>query len=635
MLRAIAAQIAALVWPKASGPCEGPHATRGPRMLTAIRLDNVRPWWMRYAAAVAITAGVILARSLWVPQGGANALLVFFPAAMLCLLVCGVGPGLLSLGATAALVYFGYFTPVATFAHHPVADLPVALYLIVGALLALVVGSLHSYADRLKAALQALSQTERRLHAIADHVPLGIVYFDRDDRVQFANLEFRRVNGRSEDPAGRPANDYLKPDIYAITAEALARALAGEPTRHTTRVMVDGQIRAREISYIPEVDDHGVVRGVYVLGYDVTEREQLGAQLRQAREDLEAILNNVPARITSWHADGTNRFANRAAEQALGLAPGQATGRPLCELIGSRGYEADRPLIDAALAGTSSTGEQQEELADGSVHYRQVTYVPSLREDRVIGLYKLETDITELRRSYERIRRLAQRVESIREEERRAVAKLLHEGLAQDLFATGMGLTHLEGLASSTPGLRGSWKELANGINRCIAATRQIANDLHPSALAHLRVSAALKDHARYFGELAGLSIEVLERAPFPVLDEGRRLILFRAAQEALTNVARHARARSVRIVLSASPTEVTMEVEDDGIGLGAGTHDKPGALGMLGMRERFAALGGEVVLHSREPNGARLSVRLPIEAGRQTGASLFDAPARRGKSSG
>jgi len=421
--------------------------------------------------------------------------------------------------------------PLGTVGHHPSADLPVALYLMSGALLALVVGSLHSYAERLQTALAALSSAERRLHVIADHVPLGIVYFDRDDRVQFANREFRHVNASSEDPAGRPAREYIKPEIYAATVDARARALAGEQVRHTTRVMVDGELRAREVSCIPEFDDSGAVCGVYVLGYDVTESERLGTQLRQAREDLEALLNHVPARITSWHADGTNRFANRVAEQALGLAPGQASGRHMRELIGLRQYEFERPILAAVLDGHMHTGEQQEMLPDGTLRYRQVTYVPQLRDDAVVGLYVLETDITELRRSFERVRQLAQRLESIREEERRSVAKLLHEGLAQDLFATGMGLRHLQSRAGSAPDLRAAWAELGDAINRCIAATRQIANDLHPSALAHLRVSAALKDHARYFGEVAGLKIEVQEVAPFPVLDEGRRLVLFRAAE--------------------------------------------------------------------------------------------------------
>ena len=598
-------------------------------MLTSIRLDSVWPAWARYACALGIAALALLVRVTLLPVGGGHAFLLFFPAVMFGLLVCGVGPGLVALVVTAAIAYFGFTAPLHTLGHHPAEDLPVALYLMSGAMLALVVGSLHSYAARLQSALAALSATERRLHAIADHVPTGIVYYDREDRVQFANREFRRINGSSEDPLGRPARDYLNPELYAATTEARARALAGERVRHTTRVVVDGETRAREVSSIPEFDAGGVVRGVYVLGYDVTERERLSAQLRQAREDLEAILNNVPARITSWHADGTNRFANRAAEQALGLAPGQAPGRHLRELLGSRQYEFDRPIIDAVLAGETRTGEQQELLPDGRVRYRQVSYVPQVRDDAVVGLYALETDITELRVSYDRIRQLAQRLESIREEERRSVARLLHEGLAQDLFATGMGLRHLQARAGSAADLRASWSELADAINRCIAATRQIANDLHPSALAHLRVSAALKDHARYFGELSGLEIEVIEVPPFPVLDEGRRLVLFRAAQEALTNVARHAQASRVWILLSATPTHVTMDVEDDGVGVSAAAHDKPGALGMLGIRERVARLGGEVSLGGREPRGTTLTVRLPVEERQAPDAPLFDAPAR------
>ena len=576
---------------------------------------------LRYGVAVAIYACALYAGYALPPAGSGHGFLIFYPAVMLSLLVCGVGPGLSVLGLSSLSGYLLYTPPLGVLGHHPAADLPVLLFLCSGLLVGGVVANLHAYADRLRIAHDALSAVERRLYSIADHVPMGIVYVDRDDRVQFANREFRQVNGRDEDPRGMAAREYLNPALYERTAEVRGRALAGERVQFTVRVVVGGVGRWREVSCIPELDDAGQVCGCYVLGYDVTEREALSAQLRQARADLEAILDNVPARITSWHGDFTNRFANRGAEQALGLAHGAARGMHLREVIGVQAYELEQPMLYAALAGESQTREHEERGPDGVVHYRQITYVPQWHEGRVVGLYALETDITELRRSFERVRQLAQRLESVREDERRAVAQLLHEGLAQELFAARMAISHIEGRTKSMTELAPAWRELEHAITRSIAATRQLANDLRPSALAHLRVSAALKEHARYFGEVADLAIDVKEVAPFPVLDESTRLVLFRAAQEALTNVARHANANLVRVSLRVIPGAVRMEVSDNGRSfrvrktLLAGNNKR---LGLVGMKERVEMIGGTFTLESTLGQGTTVRADLPFTPNQQ-----------------
>jgi signal transduction histidine kinase len=143
-------------------------------------------------------------------------------------------------------------------------------------------------------------------------------------------------------------------------------------------------------------------------------------------------------------------------------------------------------------------------------------------------------------------------------------------------------------------------------------ATRQIANELRPSAFAYLPVSGAIQEHARHFGEISGLTIRVAEIAPLPKLDDATRLILFRAAQEALTNVARHARASSVDIVLRADAESITMEIIDDGVGIEDTALVKAGSFGLLEIRERVGALGGALVVRKNVDAGTTVSVRLP-----------------------
>ena len=464
-------------------------------------------------------------------------------------------------------------------------------------------------------AREKLRASERRLNTIADHVPVSIVYYDRDGRVQFANQVFRQLVPSQEDVAGRPAQSVLGDDLFRQTYPRRQRALAGEQLCFTVDMERGGERRKHEITYVPDVDSNGAVLGVYGLGYDVTEREQLTAALRQARSDLEMILDNVPASITSWHVDLTNRFANRAAELEFAVPAGEIPGAPMRCVLGEERFRRAAPAIDIALGGVASTQEEVERRGDGTMRAQHVHYVPENRDGKVVGLYALGIDITELRESHERIRDLARRLETVREDERRGVAEILHDGIAQDLFAIKLGVMHLEAQVKLHRGVTPICHELAAAITKCMEESRQLANDLRPVALAYQDLGAVLRGHARYFGERSNLEITITESGSFSELGEDSRLLLFRAAQEALTNVARHAHAKHVDIVLRADADRITMEITDDGVGIGAEDTKKPKSLGILGIRERFAALGGGLSIGRRETGGTLMAVFLPRHA--------------------
>ena len=224
-------------------------------------------------------------------------------------------------------------------------------------------------------------------------------------------------------------------------------------------------------------------------------------------------------------------------------------------------------------------------------------------------------DITGLRNSYERIRELAQRLETVREDERRSVAHALHEGVAQDLVAATLDLNHLRTHAGSDPLSARACDAVARAIDKCIGDLRNLTNSLRPSTLAHLPLVTAVSQHARQFAERSGLHIEVIENSTFPRLNDATRLVFFRAVQEALTNVVRHARATDVRIAFAADGGRLTLTVSDDGIGVREQDLSKPSALGLLAIQERFAALGGGLTILGREPRGTELTVHLPAPA--------------------
>lgn len=237
---------------------------------------------------------------------------------------------------------------------------------------------------------------------------------------------------------------------------------------------------------------------------------------------------------------------------------------------------------------------------------------PGQRRNRFLTTVE---DITSLRNSYERIRELAQRLETVREDERRSVAHALHEGVAQDLVAATLDLNRLRAQVGSDPLKQQACDDVAHAIDKCIGDLRELTNSLRPSTLAHLPLVTAVSQHARQFAERSGLRIEVVEDPAFPKLNDATRLVFFRAVQEALTNVVRHARASNVRIAFAADGDRLTLTISDDGIGVREQDLGKASALGLLGIQERFAALGGGLTILGTEPRGTVLTVHLPAPA--------------------
>jgi signal transduction histidine kinase len=143
-----------------------------------------------------------------------------------------------------------------------------------------------------------------------------------------------------------------------------------------------------------------------------------------------------------------------------------------------------------------------------------------------------------------------------------------------------------------------------------------VSTSLRPAILDDLGLSAAVAWHGRDFEQRTGVACEVDVPADSGGIAPAVALCLFRIVQEALTNVARHAQARRVRVSLNAAPDAVTLVVADDGRGVTTDELARPTSLGVVGMRERAAVVGGEVTITGSPGRGTTLTVRVPNNGG-------------------
>jgi signal transduction histidine kinase len=324
--------------------------------------------------------------------------------------------------------------------------------------------------------------------------------------------------------------------------------------------------------------------------------------------------------------------------------PGFVRGAGVC----AGGTEPDAKGI-AVLGRALATGRPQVSDAwsgAGAGAYPYAAVLPLLREQAPIGALVLvseardpftalddaflvalgqqvgsalaQTDLyRRLATRTEELTRLSARMVEQHEAERRRLSRELHDETAQVFSAVKMELGVLrEGIA---PAEGPRLDQVLALIDAGIRTIRNVTNDLRPSLLDDLGLLPALRSLAAEFAERSGVDATFSAPSSLPGLSSEAELALFRALQEALANVARHAEATTVEIGLSAGGGRVLLEVRDDGRGFPTEpleAYERRGHMGLAGMRERIGALGGSVRTHKAPGGGALVEVSVPVDGG-------------------
>ncbi len=288
------------------------------------------------------------------------------------------------------------------------------------------------------------------------------------------------------------------------------------------------------------------------------------------------------------------------------------------------GAEGGRPAATIVEAATAAGGPRRHEgwwlipVADEGV--LGLGGGPDVSGSFLLGVAEVVTATAQggrLRRSLEEKEtqrsRLLQALLTAQEEERGRIARDLHDQIGQSLTAMLLGLDRqLERSAPAADGARDELRRLRSLTAVTLADVRRIALDLRPSVLDELGLAAALRRFARELHERYGIAVTVLvevpERLPAQV-----ETVLYRVAQEALTNVVRHARAAEASIVVTVAGGFVQLVVEDGGVGFDPTALAPAERIGLIGMRERLELLGGGLRLESAPGSGCSVHGRLPL----------------------
>jgi PAS domain S-box-containing protein len=473
-----------------------------------------------------------------------------------------------------------------------------------------------------------LLQSEERWTATLGSIGEAVIATDSQGRITFLNPIAATLTGwQPEEALNQPIGNVLKlineksgmsadNEVLRVLKEKQILAVAN----HVDLVTRDGREIAVEHSAAPILAGKGKVIGVVLVFRDVAERRR--EQFETAEQA--ALLELTQDAVFVIDMEGTVLFWSRGAEAMLGYTKAQAAGKISHDLLHS---EFPQPL-DEIRAELMRVGHWEGDLITTAQDGRRIVMSSRWalqwgKRDQAPRVLVINSDATERKRGEEslvlqkeQLRALAERLQWVREEDRKMVARDLHDQIGQILTAIKMDMTWMiRHLPESEGEVPARLKESILLIDDGVKAVRTICSGLRPGVLDDLGLAAAIEWQASEFASRNGVQCQVSVPPVDLHLDGDRATATFRIFQECLTNVIRHAQARSVRVALCQEEENILLVVEDDGIGFcESDLSNTLGSLGLLGMKERAQFCGGDVQISSSPGNGTTVTVRVPLD---------------------
>jgi PAS domain S-box-containing protein len=500
-----------------------------------------------------------------------------------------------------------------------------------------------------------LRESERKFSLIYDKLPFAATLTRPQDGLLLdVNEAFEKLFGYSKrDVIGKTLQDLgLVPD-----AEARERILAELQERHSVRGI---ELKLATKTYgtrvllanLDLVENQGEI---YILqtDQDITERKQALEALRESEERFRAILSQATAGIVRKDTDGTLMFVNDAFCNMVGYTSSELVteGKTCWDLTHPDDVEENKRLFARML--TEAIPFQMERRLirkDGSILWANVSVSPikdasgypvsavgvevdiTARKQAEKALHQLnlglESRVEErtaelqtmnemLNQSRRRLQFLSHRLVQVQEEERRSLARELHDRVGQNLMALKLNMTIVEGGISRgyTEQLGMRLADSMQLVTEVITLVRDVMSNLRPTLLDDYGLESALQAYIDEFQTRYGIAVQFEKQSPpLPRLESSLEITLLRISQEALTNIARHAQASQAVLSLRLDEKQVYLTIEDNGIGISTLEGEKrPRSHGLKIMRERAEALEGTLTLRTTSGKGTKIEVVIPV----------------------
>jgi PAS domain S-box-containing protein len=461
-------------------------------------------------------------------------------------------------------------------------------------------------------------------------MPVAVYVCDTEGIIQSYNKRAVELWGR-EPKLGDTAQRYCaslrlySPEGKLVPHEEskMAEALRTGVPAHDLEVVIerpDGSCITALVNIAPLRNGKGELVGAMNCFQDITERKRAEEAVKQAEDRIRLIIETIPTMAWSLRPDGVLDFLNQRWLDYTGLSLEEAIEEPTRTV-----HPEDLPRVMEKWEAAKATSEAYEDemrlrRADGEYRWFLIRIVP-LRNDQgnVVKWYGASTDIEDrkqaekdLEDAHRKLKILSRRRVKVQEEERRHLARELHDEIGQAL--TGAKI-NLDAAMKESDGAKSKRiDETAAILEKLLGQVRQISLDLRPSTLDDLGLVPALRSLLDQQGRRASVAVHFSAKNVPENLDAEIQTTCFRIGQEAITNAVRHANATRIDVDLRCENGNLRLQVRDNGRGFDADSVQAQAVgLGLVGIKERAALVDARVKIISSPNNGTTVEVSLPL----------------------
>jgi PAS domain S-box-containing protein len=488
--------------------------------------------------------------------------------------------------------------------------------------------------------IEDLKRAEDRVRLVINTIPTMVWTLQPDGAVDFVNQRWMDYTGLSlEEELENPTRPLHPEDIPRVMEKWLGDLAAGEASEDEMRMRrADGEYRWFLIRTAPLRDEHGKVLKWYGAAIDIEDRKRAEEALRSSNQEQRHIAAQLErerarlveaqemAKIGSWEADLQSMDVIWSDQTHRIFETDPSRFRPTRPKFREFIHPDDRAKVDAAFVASldkrsPSTVEYRIVMPDGREKILEERW-RAFHDDegkpvRVAGTCR---DITERVRAEEELQRLSGQLLRLQDEERRRMARDLHDSTGQDLVALATTLSQLHAsIPSSSRKLRKLALQCQSLADQCIREVRTLSYLLHPPMLDEAGLEDAIRHYAGGFMARTGIEVELEISAHLGRMKPDAEMALFRVVQESLTNIQRHSGSPQAKIRIQRQHGTITLEISDKGSGIPGNLRRQNGKLsfglgvGIPSMHERVKLIGGRLEIES-SGSGTTVRATIPID---------------------
>jgi PAS domain S-box-containing protein len=498
---------------------------------------------------------------------------------------------------------------------------------------------IHTDITERKRAEEELRISENKFRSIAEKASDSIFIKDISRRYTFANPAMQELLDMPESQiVGKSADEIFGSEQGRTIREIDDKTFSGQSVNTARSLVIDGKEKFFSTSQIPLVDANGSITSIMGIVRDITAIKQAEEALRENEERFRAIFTNAAVGMALTSLNGHILKANEAFCRFLGYNSKELINMHFSAVTHPEDFDGDARLYQELIKGHISSYmlDKRYLRKDGKVVWGRLGF-SILQDTDGSPKYGVGTceDITERKRAEKEIRRLNQTLEQqvaertqiaeararqlqalsvemveAEEHERQRIAQILHDDLQQIL----VGARFQAQSASRRANPDAVFANIDRLLEEAIATSRGLSHQLSPPVLHQFGLAAALEWLARENDKQFGLKVH-LETAALEVENSSLKVFIFRAVQELLFNIVKHSGVKSAKVILAAFDQNLMLTISDPGRGFDPEILNSPvkkGGLGLVSLRERVRAIGGDLVIDSAPGRGCRFILTVP-----------------------